>query len=146
MKLTVKMNGTDALLKKFKSFGKEGESEVIAITKIKAFEIEAEAKRLAPVDHGKLKQSIRAEQQTKKKWYITAYERYAAYMEFGTGGLVEIPTGWEAMASQFKGKGIKRINITPRPFLYPAFKKGAKLYKKDLKDSLEHLIKKYNKK
>ncbi len=151
MKLTAKISGTNALLKKFDKFGKDGEKEVEANTRFAANEIEAEAKRLAPVNKnpkvtgGSLRQGIRAEEITKKSWTVTAYEKYSAFMEFGTGGLVSIPKGWEAMAAQFRGKGIKKINLTPQPFLYPAFKKGGKIYRKDLKKSLEILTDKFNK-
>ena len=145
MKLTAKISCTNALLKKFDKFGKAGEKEVEALTRLAANEIEAEAKRLAPVDLGKLRQGIRAEEITKKSWTVTAYEKYSAFMEFGTGGLVSIPKGWEAMAAQFRGRGIKKINLTPQPFLYPAFKKGGKMYRKDLKKSLEMLTDKFNK-
>ena len=44
--------------------------------------------------------------------------RYAAYVEFGTGGLVDVPIGLEDYAIQFKGKGIKQVNLPSRPFLF----------------------------
>jgi len=44
-------------------------------------------------------------------------------MEFGTGGLVDVPSGLEDYAMKFKGAGIKQVNLFPRPFLIPAFKK-----------------------
>jgi len=56
--------------------------------------------------------------------------------------LVNVPPGWEALASQFIGKGIKQINIHAQPFLYPAYTKG----KKDYLDNLKKLLSKYNKK
>lgn len=49
---------------------------------------------------------------------------YAPYIEFGTGGLVDVPEGLESYAMQFKGKGIKQVNLQARPFLFPAFRKG----------------------
>ena len=49
---------------------------------------------------------------------------YAPYIEFGTGGLVDVPAGLEDYAIQFKGAGIKQVNLTPRPYLFPAFKKA----------------------
>jgi HK97 gp10 family phage protein len=145
MKLTAKISGTNALLKKFDKFGKAGEKEVESLTRLAANEIEAEAKRLAPVDLGGLRLSITREEVSKLVQTVVAYAPYSAFMEFGTGGLVSIPRGWEAMAAQFRGKGIKKINLTPKPFLYPAFKKGGKMYRKDLKKSLEILIDKFNK-
>jgi len=46
---------------------------------------------------------------------------YAPYVEFGTGGLVDVPAGISVFALKFKGNGIKQINLAPRPFLFPAF-------------------------
>ena len=43
------------------------------------------------------------------------------------------------VAIQFKGKGIREVNIQPRPFLYPAFVKHRKILIKDLKDYLKTL-------
>jgi hypothetical protein len=47
------------------------------------------------------------------------------------------------MAIEFKGEGVKEINIQPQPYLYPAFVKGRKQYLKDLKKLLKDLTKKY---
>ena len=69
---------------------------------------------------------------------------YSAYHEFGTGRLVSIPDGWEEMAAQFKGKGIREVNIMPRPFMRPAFIEGSKNYKKDLDKALKDLTNKFN--
>lgn len=46
---------------------------------------------------------------------------YAPYVEFGTGAMVSVPTGLEGYAMQFKGAGIKEVNLPARPYLYPAF-------------------------
>ena len=42
-------------------------------------------------------------------------------MEFGTGALVNVPAGLEDYAIQFKGKGIKQVNLPARPFLFNSF-------------------------
>ena len=60
-------------------------------------------------------------------------------MEFGTGGKVKVPAELKDIAIQFKGKGIREVNIQPRPFLYPAFVKHRKILIKDLKDYLKTL-------
>ena len=115
------------------------------ITQIRSQEIEYEAKRLAPVDDSFLRSSIKSEKQNKPLTYkVTAYMPYAPFQEFGTGGLVNIPNGWGEMAAQFKGKGIRQINMQAQPFMYPAFVKGSKLYIKDLKHSLKRLNKDFN--
>lgn len=56
---------------------------------------------------------------------------YAPYVEFGTGGKVDVPSGLEDYAIDFIGAGIKQVNLTPRPFLFPAWKSnGIKLMDK----------------
>jgi len=132
---------TDAI----KMYGKDAEKEIGNVTKINAQEIEGNAKRFAPIDDSFLRNSIRSEQQENKLSYkITAYMPYSAFQEFGTGALVNIQEGWGAMASLFKGKGIKQVNIKPHPFMYPAFVIGRKQYAKDIKDALKSLNKRFN--
>lgn len=128
-----------------KRYGKDAVRDIGAVTKINAQEIEGNAKSFAPVNDSFLRSGIKAEQQkTPLVWRVTAYMPYSAFMEFGTGALVDIKEGWGEMASWFKGKGIKKVNINPRPFMYPAFVIGRKQYIKDIKDSLKHLNKKFN--
>jgi hypothetical protein len=75
---------------------------------------------------------------------IDGFAPYSAYVEFGTGGLVNVPLELKQYALRFKGKGVKQINMQPQPYLYPAFVKGRKQYEKDLKTLLNRLTKKYN--
>lgn len=46
---------------------------------------------------------------------------YSPYVEFGTGTMVDVPAGLESYAMQFKGKGVKKVNLPARPFMFPAF-------------------------
>ena len=51
---------------------------------------------------------------------------YAPYQEFGTGTYVFMGEPWvdaelESEAAQFKGKGIRKVNLYPRPFFYAPF-------------------------
>jgi hypothetical protein len=88
-------------------------------------QIEYKAKQAAEssLDLSTLKQSIFYEP-TKNGFgaSITANAKHAPYVEFGTGGLVNIPKGYEEIAAQFKGKGIRQINLPARPFLIPTTK------------------------
>lgn len=52
---------------------------------------------------------------------IVSNAKYSAYVEFGTGGLVSIPKGLEQYASQFKGKGVRKVNLPARPFFFNNF-------------------------
>jgi hypothetical protein len=47
--------------------------------------------------------------------------KYAPYVEFGTGGMVEIPKGLESEAAQFKGRGIRKVNMKAQPFFFSPF-------------------------
>ena len=67
--------------------------------------------------------------------------KYAPYIEFGTGGLIKIPAGFEEFALQFKGKGIKKINLPARPYMYPALFKNQKMLFERLKNILDGLEK-----
>jgi HK97 gp10 family phage protein len=58
---------------------------------------------------------------------------YSPYVEFGTGTLVNVPAGLESYAMQFKGKGVKKVNLPARPFLFPAFFKNKKKLLDDIK-------------
>ena len=58
---------------------------------------------------------------------------YAPYVEFGTGGLVQVPKGLESYAMQFKGKGIRQINMRARPFLFPAAESERRNYEESMR-------------
>lgn len=79
----------------------------------------------APSDNGFLRNSIRADS-SGLEGEVTVGVDYAPYIEFGTGGLVDVPEGLESYAIQFKGRGVKQVNLTARPFLFPAFYKETK--------------------
>jgi hypothetical protein len=90
-----------------------------------AYEILNEAKESTPVKNNFLRGSGFADIQGLNAT-VGFNKEYAPYVEFGTGGTVNIPPNWEDFASQFKGKGIKTINLKARPYLIPAFEKGIK--------------------
>lgn len=79
---------------------------------------------------GNLKNMIMA-QKTPEGGVLESKAKYSPYVEFGTGGRVDlkeltllgIP---ESYASQFKGKGIKKVNLPSRPFFFPAVRKALK--------------------
>ena len=135
------IKGLNKLLKKFETLDKEIIKNVEGTIEGAAQDIEVDAKVAAPVDFGKLRQGIKAQPIAGKEmgYRVVAKEKYSAFMEFGTGGRVKVPTELKEVAIQFKGKGIREVNIQPRPFLYPAFVKHRKILIKDLKDYLKTL-------
>ena len=138
------VKGLKEVLKSLEKFGDEAKQMVADTTIAVAHEIEADAKRLAPVKDGFLRNQIFTQEVDVLNYEVVAGAYYSAYMEFGTGGLVEVPEEMKDIAIQFKGKGVKQVNIMPRPFLYPAFVKGRTQYIDDLQDVLDDLTKKYN--
>ncbi len=120
MRIELKIKGVRKVVDNFKKYGREGKRQVINITAANAKEIEAQAKRFAPVDTGKLQQSITAEKIKPLAWIIEALESYASFVEFGT------------------------VKMSARPYLYPAWKKQIRIYRRDLNKALERLGKKYS--
>jgi hypothetical protein len=117
MKIKVKQNKSF-----FTDFAKKYKDEYVDILTETIQNIETEAVSMAPVDLGILRSSINGEVDGLNGIVGTPIH-YAPYMEFGTGGLVDVPEGLEDYAMKFKGAGIKQVNLFPRPFLIPAFKK-----------------------
>jgi len=60
--------------------------------------------------------------------------KYAPYQEFGTGKYAPrgILPGYETYARQFKGKGIRKVNIYPRMYFFPHYERIKKIFIKDL--------------
>lgn len=127
MKIKVKQNKTF-----FTDFAKKYKEEFVEILTETVQNIETEATTLAPVDLGILKSSINGEVEG-LNGIIGTPVKYAPYLEFGTGGLVDVPEGLEDYAMKFKGAGIKQVNIPPRPFLTPAFRKHTAIMLEELK-------------
>jgi HK97 gp10 family phage protein len=72
-----------------------------------AAKIAKDAKRNAPKNLGTLAQSINFAGIVDSKgaaWEVFSTANYAPYVEFGTGGKVSIPAGFETLAAQYKGR------------------------------------------
>lgn len=126
----------NSVIAELRKNGKEAEQLIDGITEQSARKIEKDAKQFAPANFGKLGQSINAFKEGKSNWIIRANAPYAAYVEFGTGGLVNVPTELKDIAITWKGKGIRKINLRPRPYMYPALLKGRNEYLETLKKAL----------
>mgnify|MGYP000010362470 FL=1 len=103
------------------------------------------AKQNVVVDKGALKQSIKAERKGKTVEVI-AGAHYAPYVEFGTGGMVNLDDMVQlgippSYAAQFKGKGIKEVNLPARPFFFNAARIGLRNLLVRLKGELNNAIK-----
>lgn len=109
----------------FEKYGKEIAELAEAEISDTILNIQSGAVTDAPVDEGVLRRSIRAET-VGLEGKVWTRVPYAPYQEFGTGGLVDVPPGWEEYAIKFKGAGIRQVNMKPQPFLYPNFFKYGK--------------------
>lgn len=122
----MRIEGLNEFRNSLKRYAEKFPKETSDAIKEEGFNLQAMAKSDTPVDTGKLVQSIavdNSEEFTSKVSAGSPYAPYAPYVEFGTGGEVHIPDGWEEIASKFKGKGIRTINMKPQPYLIPNFVK-----------------------
>jgi HK97 gp10 family phage protein len=136
----MEIKGLNNVLANIRKYGKEAEKDIEGVTELVARNIEKNAKQLAPANFGKLGQSIQAVKDNRLNWKVEAggvIAPYAPFVEFGTGGLVDIPNELKDQAIKFKGKGIKKINLRPRPYLYPALLQGRTEYLEKLKKVLD---------
>lgn len=169
----MEVKGINETIKELRKFGKDAEKLIDAETEAIAFQIENDAKVLAPKNFGKLAQSISNAKVKMSNYKVTVNEKYGAFMEFGTGTKVQVPAEFKDMATSFKGQksgtfkeGLEAIKIWCRAkgidekAAYPIFAKilGAGvnpqpfLYpayikgKKDYLNNLTKLVKSFNKK
>jgi HK97 gp10 family phage protein len=134
------------LLNQINSFGEDANRLAVAITNVTADDIVTDAKQKVVVDLGQLRQSIgkTTARVGYNRSFVFANAPYAPYVEFGTGGKVSIPQGFGELAAQFRGRGIKEINLPARPFLIPSYLQNVPIYEKRLTKALAREAKKYN--
>lgn len=145
---TPKIRGVAQLLKKLDKFGEDGRRYAVAVTNQTAQNIANKARVRAPVDLGALRQSIGNTEATAQanRSLIYATARYAPYVNWGTGGLVNVEPIFTDLAIKFKGKGIRQINLIARPFLTGSYLEEALEYPKRLKAALKKLTDQFNRK
>lgn len=95
--------GINETISEIKKFGQDAEKKISLETQSIAFQIEGDAKKLAPKNFGKLAQSISNEKVNPLQYKVTVNEIYGAYMEFGTGTKVNVPAEFSGLANEFKG-------------------------------------------
>ena len=84
-------------------------------------EINAKQVGYTPVDTGLLRENNKFYIEKPLNKTLRNDTEYAGYVEFGTGGLVSIPTGLESEAAPWKGAGIRKVNMRAQPFFFRAF-------------------------
>ena len=130
--MNIKINQSDLSklnkkLDKLRAFESQKVSNELGKT---GLEIVRLAKRAVKAPTGTLRNTISA-QKSGKTINVVANAKYSPYVEFGTGGRVDledmlrlgIPPSY---AAQFKGKGIRDVNLPPRPFFFSSARVGFK--------------------
>ena len=118
---TIELAGLQETLNRLQKIGDETAQAVDDEIAAGVRDMEKSAKRLCPVDTGRLRASISASRNAFLNWELVAQTDYAAYVEFGTGRLVDIPAGLEDYARQFKANPpIKQVNLPARPYFFPS--------------------------
>jgi HK97 gp10 family phage protein len=136
----MQVKGINTVIADIRKYGKEAEKDIAGVTEQVARNIEKDAKSNVVANFGKLGQSIQAKKISELNWSIEAggvLAPYAPFVEFGTGGLVQVPDELKEIAIKFKGKGIRQVNLPARPYLYPALLRGRAQYLEKLKKILE---------
>ena len=139
MPFYAKIEGLEETLKKLEKADQKLTEGVHEVMKNGAKVIANEAKGDVPVKTGRLKSSIGVSELSYLSFKIHTKEDYAPYVEFGTGGKVNVPTGLELYAIQFKGKGVREVNLPARPYLFPAYFKYLPQIIKDLKAQIKKI-------
>ena len=122
--IRVSLQGMDKLQKAIESKNKALIEGVDNELKATVMDVNAKQVSRAPIDTGKLRQSIGWEKDAALTYSMVTRgmgAEYAPYIEFGTGGMVDIPKGLEAEASKFKGRGIRQVNMKAQPFFFAPF-------------------------
>lgn len=130
--ITLDIMNIDSVNKRFAKLSNDIKTNIKDEVAASCLKIQSDAKKLAPANLGTLRGSIYIAEEDKgpNKYVfgVGSNASYAAYVEFGTGGKVRIPSGYEDYAAQFKNKkggkfkdmvlalmewGIKKGYITP---------------------------------
>jgi HK97 gp10 family phage protein len=137
-----KIEGLDALIERLGKLSPKIAKEVAMEVNASALAIQRKAKRDVKVDNSTLRSSIQLKeinQGNKIIYTVGSALKYAPYVEFGTGGEVNVPAGYETFAIQFKGKGIRKINLRARPYLIPAFESEIPILRKNIKNVIANV-------
>jgi hypothetical protein len=134
------LNKLNKKIANLKLYSKQGLSTEVGRT---AMEIVGRAKGAVRKDTGNLSQQI-ATETSGKGIDIVSRAKYSPYVEFGTGGLVDLDDmlklGISAdYAAQFKGKGIKEVNLPARPFFFSSARIGFKNMLKRIEKQLKKM-------
>jgi len=143
--ISFRIEGLEALIKRMGKLAPEIAKEVAMEVNASALAIQSKARRSVAsnsTDKGRLVGSIQLKEINKGDkvvYTVGSRLKYAPYVEFGTGGTVNVPAGYEDFAIQFKGKGIRKVNLRPRPYLIPAFESEIPILRKNIQNVIKNV-------
>lgn len=139
----IKINGLDKSLDNLSKFAKANEDAVKTAIAETAINVERKAKEnLASTGFkdsvGGIAQSGYILYRADKLGAEVGFNKhYAPYIEYGTGQNVDVPSGFEDYAWQFKGDDLRQVNIKPMPYFHPALQSELENLKQKLQNSLK---------
>lgn len=142
----MRVRGIAGINRMLKDLEKKGNTITKSIVTATAQQIATDARttlQASPTDYHKIAQSISAWKETDLKWNVGVNELpMGAYVEFGTGVFVDVPSGWEETAISFyvNGQGW----LEPYPYLIPAFHKGEQQFNRDIRDAFQYIVDQFN--
>lgn len=138
------VEGLDSLFKKLDRLGKNSTKVVVKAVGEATKKVQGDAKDLAPVDLGQLRNSIQGTVQEKDGEVIGIVStnlEYAAYVEFGTGQ--------RGKGSDIESKSEMDISyredwagMAAQPYMYPAMKQNEEYIKETIKAAVKMEIQK----
>jgi len=108
------------IAKRYRKMSREIDRKLENLVAVTVRQTSYNAKSFATVDKSGMKASIRPLNKGKTGEVIVG-AGYGPYVEFGTGSKVQVPPELREYAMQFKGAGIRQVNLRARPYLYPAY-------------------------
>lgn len=140
--MKIELKGIEKFKRELGKVKSEITRDIERTTSASLLRIQSDAKRKAPVNKkvgagGRLRGAIHFRQEgTSGEVAVYDSVHYAPYIEFGTGNMVSVPDELQEIAEQFRGRGVRQVNLPARPFLYPALVKERPKYIRNLKSVL----------
>lgn len=104
MPIVIKLDGIEALTQRLHHLTDDLATEVDAEIGFAVDKLIDLAIQDAPADEGRLRQSINKNKLSQMNYEVVVQTEYAAFVEFGTRGKVQVEPGFEDYARQFQGQ------------------------------------------
>lgn len=141
--MSISQSDFNLLNKKLNRLKRESKTGLDLALRDTSKKMEEIAKSRVVVDTGKLKQSI-SSSPVSGGYEFTATKKYAPYIEFGTGGLVDVEDAAKlgvppSLIKQiFQGK--RKHNMHPQPFFYSSARMAFQMLKTKLETDYKRFV------